>query len=225
MSRKALSRRYDARMFFGEAIRDFGNDVPNTIVSEKFELIERTMWSLVGALYGIMGADYMEREDVSAVDDEIDLSSVNIMRTGGAGRIVLTVENASDGVADSLSREAFESFKRSSPTNRGRVVFCYSSNRLLLKDGVDVTSRGKMYLWFPSVPIIPEEDDDKIDLPDGPVIALGIIKLKRLIAPRINKMLGDDSKEEVMSGIRNVLGTYGVMLNEEEFKGKVEAIL
>jgi len=141
------------------------------------------------------------------------------MRAGD--QIKLHVESSATTDVDPVTLEEMQRFQTADPRHPNKIIWCYSGDYLLLK--TPLASYGSLVLWYPRVPQEPSSDTDYIDLPDGPAIELAMALLRKMIAERF--LAGAvKNDQEIAAGVQSMAENYGLQMNKEDVKRKVEAL-
>jgi hypothetical protein len=149
-----------------------------------------------------------------------DISALSISNLEGA-RIV--VESSSiDQPCEALSVDRLRNFRSSGLDSAGKIVYAREGNSLLFRLGEDVASVGTLTVHYPRTNVAAESDADMVDLPDGGALRLGLLRVKTIIAERLNREL--NLAPEMSEALKDVFGAAQMTLSAEENKKKVEAL-
>jgi hypothetical protein len=151
--------------------------------------------------------------------DIIALAGLSIMRAGD--QIKLNLESSATTDVIPVTLEELQHFKTTDPRHSKAILWCYSGDYLLLRTAL--SNYGTLLLRYPRVPQEPFYDTDYLDLPDGPAVDLAMTLLRKLIADRFltSKI---EMMNEIASGVEAVAQNYGLQVNKEDMKRKVEAL-
>lgn len=152
-------------------------------------------------------------------NDLISLAGLSIMRAGD--QVKLHLESSATTDVDPVTLEEMQRYQTTDPRHPHKIIWCYSGDFLLLK--TPLASYGSLVLWYPRVPQEPSADTDYIDLPDGPAIDLAQALLRKMIAERF--LAGAvKNPQEIAAGVQAMADNYGLQMNKEDMKRKVEAL-
>jgi hypothetical protein len=155
----------------------------------------------------------------SITNDMISLASLPIMRSGD--QVQLHLESSATSDVRAVGLPEIQRWQEADPRHSSGIVWCYSGDYLLLRTAL--ASYGTLRLNYPRSPRWPLVGTDKIDLPDGPVIALGGQMLRKMIDERYVHT-GTKYDNELAAGAQQVAQNYGLELTKESLKQKVDAL-
>jgi hypothetical protein len=150
----------------------------------------------------------------------VDISALPISNLEAA-RIILE-STAIDQPCEPLSVDKLRNFRSSGLGSKGKIVFAREGNSLLLRRGDDVGSFGTLVLHFPRTSYPAELDADMVDLPDGAAIKLGLLRVKAIIAERLNRQV--DLKREIANQIASTFSGAGVPITDQQAQAKAEVL-
>lgn len=170
--------------------------------------------------------DAIEVPATTPLSTSIHLSNLRMQRTGEQTRLILE-----SSATDFVTPKSLEEFKvwRSGGQNRNSVVYCLSGEEILVKGGdklltTDGAVIGTFYLYFQRVPTRVVTGTDKIDLPDGTAIQVGISIEEMIIASRLNQ----DSARiagEMKIWVDSLYGAAGKVAEAEVLVERVKALI
>lgn len=226
-----LSTQYDGNRIWERATRDALKDTSQILTFEQIDLINGSVDAVLGQFYAVVVQDYRERVEVTIDEIEagigvIDISPLKMMRSGNTMKMTVEVSEASNGVAEPRSEEGYLAFKSGNSRDASLVIYTYTKNQLLLKRGKEVILWGDAAVIFPSIPEPIQKMNEFIDVPDGPLIELVILKLRYAILQRVHVPVDREKfAGEMQQVLKNLLGVYQTNMNTEEQKEKVQALL
>ena len=189
-----------------------------------------TIDSYVSAGVVTLTGNALPASDLGSIDDImvinttvsnniVSLAGLAIMRAGD--QIKLHLESSATTDIDPMTLEEMQRYQTTDPRHPSKIIWCYSGDYLLLK--TPLASYGSMVLWYPRVPQEPASDTDYVDLPDGPAIELAMALLRKMIADRfLSGAVKND--QEIAAGVQSMAQNYGLQMNKEDVKRKVEAL-
>lgn len=224
LSTPRLSRDTTALIFWREAIRDLQLDLIPLLSFERFDLINRCASAVQGTFFGVVGHDYGTSSEVTESGGSISLAGLRIFRTGGPAKLIL--RSSTNGLCHPVSMEEYLTFanRSSDLENRRRIVYAYNGELLFPDKGSKLSSYGTLTLFYPRIATPVADDSEKIDLPDGAAVELGILKLRHVLAQRY-KAPEIDPRGEMERLTAELYRNYGLTVTQEEIKEKVNALI
>ena len=165
--------------------------------------------------------DYVILVSTPPTGNLVSIADLPIMRVGMP--IKLELESTATDTVDPLSVAELRTWITTAPKNVNRVVWAYSGEELLLKKGSSLTTYGTFTLRYPRVPVSVASETAMIDLPDGPAIELGMIKLRMLIAARLRVQIPDQTNQ-IAGLIQSLYTMFGFEMKLEDQKEKISAL-
>jgi hypothetical protein len=152
--------------------------------------------------------------------DFVDLSILNppMMRTGE--QVKITLESSLTRDVAELTRAEVTMWQAANPMQLSAIGYCIEGSKAFLVRGSALTTYGTLLLHYPRVPIQVFDDTDYVDMPDGPVVNLGLIYLRRMMTPPVDV---NRYSQEIQENVRALLGSFGGKLSTEEIAQKVKA--
>lgn len=170
--------------------------------------------------------DYAMIVSSTPVGDVAPLVGIRMMRTGPQVKCVL--ESTSTSRVKNISVEEYRTWSTTTFQNRSMVVWAFSGEKLWLSKGSDVSSYGTLVFRYPRIPIEVRNNTDKIDIADGAATELALLKLKQLMAERINipiKQLIPAFEQQIQVYVVALYRTFGSEISLEISKEKVQALI
>jgi hypothetical protein len=216
-----LSRSWDARRMWAEAIRDKGLSGLAVDHFERYMLIQRAVNTVADALYPLLATRYMTEQIVAVSGEKIDLSPYKIMPGGPEAR--LSFESTTATTIVPMSKEELFRFRTSAHQNKNTIAWALAGDSIYVKKGASLASYGDLTLQYPRVPVEATTDATLLDLPDGAVMEAALLKLKAILGERYGGRV--DSRAEMESLVQKAYTKLGAQTTLEEVREKVAKIL
>lgn len=152
--------------------------------------------------------------------DEIDISTLNIFKSGAAQVTIILVSTATRDVY-AVDMDELNDFRPTAEKNLTKIVFHVSNDKVRMKKGV--SSYGTLLLYYPRIPIAVTADTEYVDLPDGAPMTLAIMLVKRIIAQRTG-LKGFYNPADMQALVYDIYRQYDTIVSTEEIKDKVKAL-
>jgi hypothetical protein len=218
-----LSRDYTVLKFWQEAVRDLGAETKALLDFEKYRLISRAVSSIAGAFYPQLSKAYKTEVSVTSSANKISLAGIRLGLSGE--QVGLILESTGTTALGPVSEEEVSSFRSSAAQNLKRIVWAFSGDYLLLAKGSSLSTYGTLTLRYPRVPCVPTTDTEYVDLPDGLLMEMGLLKLKSLIALRVGERASPETEAQMQGMVKTLYGQLGIQASLEDIKTKTAAIL
>ncbi len=188
-------------------------------------IISTTIVSLVG--FSLPTTDQASFDTItvfstSPTGSTISIAGLRMMRTGP--QIKFELESTATSVIEELTTIGLRNFNTAATQNLNKVAFAISGSYALWKKGDSLTNAGTLTFRYPRVPLRRTDDADKIDIPDGPAIQLGIMNLSTLIARRSNIEVNERTKEEILTITQSLNSMFGKQFTLEQVQQKALAL-
>lgn len=157
---------------------------------------------------------------LSISSEAINLSSLKMMRTGQ--QIGLEIESTATTNVKPMSTISLNSFSTSDVRNRNSIAWAFSGDKILLKKGTSLSSYGTLTVRYPRIPTRVTGDTQYIDVPEGTITELVILKLKSIICGRLG--IQNNYVAEMVTLIKQLYGTFEREAQAEEAKSKILAL-
>lgn len=209
--------------FFAHAIRDL--QVPDSplIYQERFGLINRAVGVTAGVFAGLLSKHYLEQDTVNIVSNQVDLSSLSIMKAGKEIGITVASDAVRRGFLHPVGPEVFKSWNPSNFHNKNLGVFLYHHNTLTVRFGTEVVPPASVEVWYTRLPTGVENDSDNIDLPEGAPTELAILKTKQFIVERVGKE--QNFSDEIRVLIRQLYEQFEFLADKRELEKHIQAFV
>lgn len=158
--------------------------------------------------------------------DLAPLVGIRMMRTGPQVKCVL--ESTSTTLVRNISVKEYRTWSSTSFQNRNMIVWAFAGEKLWLGKGSSVTSYGTLSFRYPRIPIVITSNTNKIDIPDGAATELALLKLKQLMAERLNipiKQLIPAFERQIQTYVAALYRKFGSELAMEVIKEKAQALV
>lgn len=175
--------------------------------------------------------DNLPSSDIATVDyvimlatapggDTLNLSSLKIMRYGQ--QVAIDVQSSVTTTLEAVTLERLRKFRSSAAGDLKKIVWAFVGDNLYLDKGDSLSSYGTLTIFYPKTPDEVTTDDDYLDVPDGPAIEIVIMKVRALVAERLN--INIDQSAEMERLIRLMYQTFGAAIDDEAVKQKALAL-
>jgi hypothetical protein len=152
----------------------------------------------------------------------INISGIPIWRAADIKIFIKSSAVTKDNV-EAVSLAKFNTWNATSNHNRNSIVFCLSGNKILVKGGYGLANLGTLTLFYPRVPEQITSEAQYVDVPDGALIEILILKLREMVSVRYNKTV-DDNSEKIRVLVRDLFAQYSVSVENETIEQKVKAL-
>jgi len=162
---------------------------------------------------------YVLVADTVITSDRISLISLRIMM---AYADKLELESSTTGQTRAVSVNLLPKIALSGAQNTNLIFWAFNGDEILLKKGSSISTYGTLTLRYPRVPALSVIDTGLIDLPDGALTDLAVLKLRSILASIIGVAV--DSQREGEALVRTFLRSTTGEAQEEVVKEKLLAL-
>lgn len=148
--------------------------------------------------------------------DGVYIGDLPIMRTGGQYKFEM--ESTETNYLKEMGLPEMRTFRPS--VYKTTIGWCPNGDYILLAKGSSLSSYGTLVLRYPRIPMKVYDDTHGIDLPDGMVLNIGIMRLKQLMQERYAD--GEDRKNmtdftpQLAAMEKAIYDTHGISQNGKQ---------
>lgn len=165
--------------------------------------------------------DYVMLSSSTPTGNNISLVGLRLMRTAVTKMVLESTETET---VNAISEDEIRTWQTNGPKNKKTIVWSLVGDQINLRKGDDLTTYGTFTLYYPRVPINVTADTDYLDIPDGALVDIALIKAQTMIARRTPGVGILDKSAELGLLIQSLYRSAGREIGLELLKDKILAL-
>jgi len=221
----ALSKDWTAGKFFSQALGAFYINASEKEQAEKilrvhrFAYINQAVQACVQTLADLVWQSYLVSKLDAGTDNRIVISDLRIMRTGT--QLGITLESSATRFVEPKDMSELVALDVTALQNKNKIFWAMNGSEIRLR--TNLPTYGQLRLYYPRVPMPVTKNSDYLDIPDGIMPYLAMVKLRALMAPVLG--IAYNPRPEIESLVSQTVRAFQGQASAEKIKEKVLALV